>query len=625
MTYSEHDFIPYTADTAMPGGRVLVLAPHPDDEVLGCGGAIMRHVAAGDPIRVVIVTDGALGLPPNTLDAALTRQCESQCAAAVMGYGEPFFWGLPDRGLAYDEDLVQRILEALDAQAADLVYAPSWWEMHPDHLTLAQATVEAVRRCPQPVRLAMYEVGIPLHPNRLLDITDLRERKQEAMDCFASQLAQQAYDRHIAALNVFRTYTLPAEVTSAEAYRLITRDELRKDPLCIMRPGHQDIELTILMPCLNESETIEMCIRDAREYLERQQVKGEILIADNGSTDGSQEIANKLNARIVDVPKKGYGSALRAGIDAANGRYIIMGDADHSYDFSNLNQFVEKLREGADLVMGNRFLGGIEKGAMPVLHRFLGNPVLSFIGRLFFKIEIGDFHCGLRGFSCGKMRALGLESEGMEFASEMVVRSSLADYSIVEVPTRLRPDGRSRPPHLRTWHDGWRHLRFLLLYSPRWLFLYPGLVLIMFGFFGSGLLLSGPVVIGGTTFDIHTLMATSFSLLIGLQLVAFSIVSKRIGVRRGYLPDNEKWQKFYTVNLEYALLIAFIIFLLGGAGASWSFAQWAYVSFGSLDYAATLRIFIFSLTLMMAGLQIGFTAFLGGIIDASIEKSRAKT
>lgn len=240
MKYSESDFIPYAAETAMPSARALVLAPHPDDEVFGCGGAIMRHVAAGDPIRVVIVTDGALGLPVGTPDAALIRQHESACAAAILGYGEPIFWGLPDRGLEYGEELIQRILHELEDVGAELVYASSWWEIHPDHLTLALATAEAVRRCPRPVRLVMYEVGVPLHPNRLLNITDLRERKQAAMGCFASQLTQQSYDRHVAALNTFRTYTLPADVDSAEAYRLVERDELRQDPLRCIRPDHHD-------------------------------------------------------------------------------------------------------------------------------------------------------------------------------------------------------------------------------------------------------------------------------------------------------------------------------------------------------------------------------------------------
>ncbi|TCT22805.1 PIG-L deacetylase family protein [Thiobaca trueperi] len=270
MKYSEHDFIPYAANTAMPRGRTLVLAPHPDDEVLGCGGAIMRHVAAGDPIRVIIVTDGALGLPPGTPDAALTRQRESLCAAAVLGYGEPVFWGLPDRGLEYGEALIQRILGEMEDAGADLVYAPSWWEIHPDHLTLALATAEAVRRCPRPVQMVMYEVGAPLHPSHLLNIGDLCERKQAAMDCFTSQLAQQAYDRHIAALNVFRTYTLPAEIASAEAYRLIVRDALREDPLRLMQPGpgHQEPQAITRIAALPPLSCVAACGMDIGRLLD---------------------------------------------------------------------------------------------------------------------------------------------------------------------------------------------------------------------------------------------------------------------------------------------------------------------------------------------------------------------
>ena len=242
-----------------------------------------------------------------------------------------------------------------------------------------------------------------------------------------------------------------------------------------------DLELTILMPCLNEAETLATCIDKARRYLDTSGIRGEILVADNGSTDGSREIAAEHGARVVAVAERGYGAALKAGIKAAAGRYVIMGDADDSYDFSNLHPFVAKLREGVELVMGNRFKGGIAPGAMPGLHKYLGNPVLSGIGRLFFKSPIGDFHCGLRGFHRNAIAALGLESPGMEFASEMVVKATLRHKAIAEVPTTLSPDGRSRPPHLRSWRDGWRHLRFLMLFCPKWLFFYPGLVLLAAG------------------------------------------------------------------------------------------------------------------------------------------------
>jgi glycosyltransferase involved in cell wall biosynthesis len=245
----------------------------------------------------------------------------------------------------------------------------------------------------------------------------------------------------------------------------------------------RDIELTILMPCLNEVRTIGICIRKAQQFLQRTGIHGEILIADNGSSDGSQSLALELGARVVDVPTRGYGAALMAGIQHSAGRFVIMGDSDDSYDFSRLDDFVASLRSGAELVIGNRFRGGIEAGAMPPLHRYLGNPVLSYLGRLFFRIPLGDFHCGLRGCSRDAVLRLGLVTPGMEFASEMIAKAALAGLRIAEVPTTLRPDGRDRPPHLRTWRDGWRHLRFLVLFCPRWLFLYPGV-----GFFFVGVL-----------------------------------------------------------------------------------------------------------------------------------------
>ncbi|MGQ3257417.1 MAG: glycosyltransferase family 2 protein, partial [Microbacterium aurantiacum] len=270
------------------------------------------------------------------------------------------------------------------------------------------------------------------------------------------------------------------------------------------RPAEtRDLELTILMPCLNEAETLEVCIRKARGFLERSGIEGEVLISDNGSTDGSQELAARLGARVTHAPRRGYGAALINGIETARGRFIIMGDADDSYDFENLQPFVDRLREGADLVMGNRFAGGIAPGAMPPLHKYLGNPVLSGIGQLFFRPNVGDFHCGLRGFNRDRIAALGLQTTGMEFASEMVVKATLArpNYRIEEVPTTLKKDGRSRPPHLRSWHDGWRHLRFLLIFAPRWLFVYPGLVAFLLGALAVGVLAFGGIEIGGVGFD----------------------------------------------------------------------------------------------------------------------------
>ncbi|HZB29103.1 MAG TPA: glycosyltransferase family 2 protein, partial [Streptosporangiaceae bacterium] len=285
------------------------------------------------------------------------------------------------------------------------------------------------------------------------------------------------------------------------------------------------MELSVVMPCLNEAETIETCVRKAIGFFEEHGVDGEVVIADNGSTDGSQQLARDAGARVVPVSDKGYGNALMGGIRAAKGRYVVMGDADDSYDFTGLWPFLEQLRDGADLVMGNRFQGGIAPGAMPPLHRYLGNPVLSYIGRLFFGSEIGDFHCGLRAFRKDAVMRLGLQTGGMEFASELVVKATLAKLDIREVPTTLSPDGRSRAPHLNTWRDGWRHLRFLLLYSPRWLFFIPGLVLMTLGLV-SGLALSfGPVRIGDVAFDVDTLVAASAILVIGFQAVLFALLT----------------------------------------------------------------------------------------------------
>src|ERR1700734_444557 len=286
------------------------------------------------------------------------------------------------------------------------------------------------------------------------------------------------------------------------------------------------LELTILMPCLNEAETIEVCVRKAMGFLRRSGVSGEVLIADNGSTDGSQALAEAAGARVIDIPERGYGSALMGGIQAARGRYIIMGDADDSYDLTELLPFVERLRNGADLVMGNRFKGGIAPGAMPPLHRYLGTPVLSFIGRLFFRSNIGDFNCGLRGFRRDSAIKLGLQATGMEFASEMIVKAALAKQKISEVPTTLAKDGRSRPPHLNTWRDGWRHLRFLLLFSPRWLFFYPGLALLVIGLGLGAAVATGPLTIGGVSLHLDTLVACGACVDIGFQAILFSLFTQ---------------------------------------------------------------------------------------------------
>jgi glycosyltransferase involved in cell wall biosynthesis len=387
-----------------------------------------------------------------------------------------------------------------------------------------------------------------------------------------------------------------------------------------MRHESSVLELTILMPCLNEAETIAGCVKKAASYLARSRLRGEVLIADNGSTDGSQEIAQGLGARVVPISERGYGAALIGGIEAARGHFVIMGDADDSYDFSQLDGFVAKLREGNDLVMGNRFKGGIAPGAMPPLHRWLGNPVLSFIGRIFFKAELGDFHCGLRGFNTRVIRDLKLRSRGMEFASEMVVRCRLARMRIAEVPTTLKKDGRSRRPHLRTWRDGWRHLRFLLIFSPRWLFFYPGLVLLILGIALSALLLPGPVYITPSiSLDIHTFLVGAVTILIGMQCISFAVVVRRYAAARGLLPRSEVVERFLVpLTLERVLLVALLIGLLGIGGLVWCVGRWADAGFGPLQYGAMIRVLTVSITGLALALQLAFTAFLSSIIEIEI-------
>ncbi len=377
----------------------------------------------------------------------------------------------------------------------------------------------------------------------------------------------------------------------------------------------ETLELTILMPCLNEAETIEVCVKKAMGYLERSGVSGEVLIADNGSTDGSQALAEACGARVVAVPEKGYGAALMGGIKAAHGKFVIMGDADDSYDFENLDGMIQHLREGAELVMGNRFQGGIAKGAMPFLHRYLGNPVLSFIGRLFFSIPVGDFHCGLRGFSRASILNLGLQSPGMEFASEMVVKASLNRLRIEETPTTLKPDGRSRPPHLKTWRDGWRHLRFLLIHSPRWLFIYPGTVLAALGLAGAATLALGEVRMpSGVTLDIHSLVVSCFAILIGVQLVMFGALARRYQTLEGILPPSARFQKFLMgLSLEPILQSALVIFLAGVVGATWAVAHWAASGFGPILYNGVMRVLVLSLTGVAVAIQMAAAGFLASV------------
>jgi hypothetical protein len=316
------------------------------------------------------------------------------------------------------------------------------------------------------------------------------------------------------------------------------------------------------------------------------------------------------------VPERGYGAALIGGIAVARGRFVIMGDADDSYDFAALMPFVARLRVGADVVMGNRFQGGIATGAMPALHRYLGNPGLSFLGRLFFGVRTGDFHCGLRGFDRGRVRALDLRTTGMEFASEMVVRAALGGYRIEEVPTTLSPDGRSRPPHLRPWRDGWRHLRFLLIYSPRWLFLYPGLAILLGGMIGTAVLLPGAVRIAGTVFDLHTFIVSCFAILVGMQSVTFAVIARKYAAQRGLVPPSANYgQVLSGITMERMLLAALVVSAAGVGGLLYCVWVWASAGFGEAGYQAQLRTLSLSATAVAAGLQLAFAAFLSGVMD----------
>ncbi|MGE0503704.1 MAG: glycosyltransferase family 2 protein [Rhizobiaceae bacterium] len=385
------------------------------------------------------------------------------------------------------------------------------------------------------------------------------------------------------------------------------------------------LELTILMPCLNEAETLAVCIGKAMAYLERSGIVGEVLIADNGSTDGSQAIARDLGARVVPVSERGYGAALQGGIAAARGRYVIMGDADDSYDFEALDAFMARLRAGADLVMGNRFRGGIAPGAMPFLHRYLGNPVLSFLGRLFFGIEARDFHCGLRGFVADKVRALDLRTTGMEFASEMVVRPALAGLRIEEVPTTLQPDGRSRPPHLKTWRDGWRHLKFLLMYNPRWLFIVPGLSLCGLGVILALILFLGPLQLNSTMeLDLNTFVAACFMIVGGTQLISFGILSRYYADITGILPANARSERLGGwISTDRMALNAGILFLAGLLFFGYALFSWAKLEFGALTDSEIPRIAVLGLTLAVIGLQGFFSAFLLGVLEIPVRRQRA--
>jgi glycosyltransferase involved in cell wall biosynthesis len=388
-------------------------------------------------------------------------------------------------------------------------------------------------------------------------------------------------------------------------------------PDAVSRP----CELTILMPCLNEAETLATCIGKAFSWLERSGVHGEVLVADNGSTDGSQAIAIAAGARVEAIGGKGYGSALLGGIRAARGRYVIMGDSDDSYDFSDLDAFVAKLREGHALVMGNRFKGGIRPGAMPLLHRYVGNPVLTTVGRVFFRSPCGDFHCGLRGFERDAILDLDLQAPGMEFASEMVVKATIHKLRITEVPTTLAPDGRSRPPHLRSWRDGWRHLRFLLLFSPRWLFLYPGLGLMALGIVSMVWLLPEPRMVGRITLDIHTLFYASLAVVVGFHSALFYLFARLYGMREGLVPPDERFLRVTgALTLESGLLVGLVLLLVGIGLAVVALSAWSQAAFGVLSPESAMRLVIPSGTCILLAFQTAYGAFFLSVLEIRSRK-----
>ncbi|HKW70152.1 MAG TPA: glycosyltransferase family 2 protein [Candidatus Dormibacteraeota bacterium] len=376
------------------------------------------------------------------------------------------------------------------------------------------------------------------------------------------------------------------------------------------------------MPCLNEVETLATCIRKAQGAIKQLHLAAEVIVADNGSSDGSQAVAHELGVRVVDVVRKGYGSALIGGIDAARGRYVIMGDADDSYDFTAIGPLVDRLREGYDLVMGNRFAGAIEDGAMVWSHRWVGNPALTFISRVFFHTPVGDMHCGLRAFRKDAYDKLHLRATGMEFASEMVIKASLRRMKITEVPVTLSPDGRSRPPHLRTWRDGWRHLRFMLLFSPRWLFLYPGIALFAAGLLGGAWLETGPKTIGPVGLDIHTLLFAGFACLIGYQLVVFAVFTKVFAMREGFHPPNPSYTAMFRyLNLETGLAVGALLFLLGVLGMLIAVISWQSGGFHALDPRVTMREIIPAAVLLTLGVQTIFASFFLSILGIDSESN----
>lgn len=375
------------------------------------------------------------------------------------------------------------------------------------------------------------------------------------------------------------------------------------------------IEISVVLPCLNECETVGICVTKAIASLRSAGLSGEVIVADNGSTDGSIETAKSAGARVVHVGQRGYGNALKGGIQAARGCFVLMADSDDSYDLDHIPRFVEPLRDGADLVMGNRFRGGIHAGAMPPLHRYLGNPVLTALGRLLFRSPCQDFHCGIRAFRKVSFDQMDIRSTGMEFASEMVVKASLLQMKVREVPTTLSRDGRSHPPHLRTWHDGWRHFRFLLMYSPRWLFLYPGITSVFVGLAACLWLLPGPRQIGGVVFDVHTLFYAFGSMLVGFQLIAFALFTKVFAITEGLLPEDPRLNRLFEyIKLETGLVVGGLLVILGIAGSALALSSWARASFGPMNAENLLRVVMPSVFALTLGAQVIFSSFFLSIL-----------
>jgi glycosyltransferase involved in cell wall biosynthesis len=387
----------------------------------------------------------------------------------------------------------------------------------------------------------------------------------------------------------------------------------RRDPEAA--GAERTVELSVVMPCLNERETVGVCVRKALAALRDAGIDGEVIVADNGSTDGSVEVAETEGARVVHVSEKGYGSALKGGIVAASGDYVLMADSDDSHNLGDIDRFFQQVRSGYDLVVGNRFRGGVAPGAMSPLNRYIGNPILTSVGRLFFPSPCRDFHCGMRAFRKDSFLRMDVRSTGMEFASEMLVKASLLHMRVCEVATSMSPAGRSRAPHLRPWRDGWRHLRFLLMYSPRWLFLYPGIVLMIIGLVGSAWMLPGHRVVDGIAFDIHTQLYAFLAALVGFQLIAFAVFTKVFAISEGLLPPDPRLNRLFRyITLETGLAIGAVLTLAGLVGSIIPVTHWASTSFRAFDPEYMLRLVLPSVFALTLGVQIVFSSFFLSIL-----------